>query len=210
MSGHSPRRAARPHESVVIASWLSKETQKSCLTHSRPGRKSSRSTSGHSSTRPWIVTALRHRTSDTRKECARSVVSRLRVRADFSFHAVLPRSVSSGWERPGLIPSNIPGHRRWTSPRHRSVLHWASPGCHQPARCKRMPCDSSMVGGGCAPEEHVPRAAARTAVACLRPTGGPTRSARHRARTDEDERLLTKRLHREAVNKACWRVETLP
>ena len=74
----------------------------------------------------------------------------------------------------------------------------ASPGCHQPGRCKRTPC-----GGGCAPGEHVPSAAAswrvRVTGGKLRPTDRAmaARSARTREEesrsTEEEERLLTKR-----------------
>ena len=39
----------------------------------------------------------------------------------------------------------------------------APPGCHQPGRCKRTVA-GAHGGGGCAPEEHVPRAAATWGV----------------------------------------------
>ena len=47
--------------------WLKRMPWRSRLTHYSPGRTSSPSVLIHSSKRPLIVTSLRHRTSDTRR-----------------------------------------------------------------------------------------------------------------------------------------------
>ena len=95
----------------------------------------------HSRTRPLIVTALRHRTSDTRRMCSLS-----RVMSAGDSKVFLPSGASTGalrFQRYGvfwLIPSNILGHKRRTSPRHcgmhhcRSVLQWQDMSGNQSRR----------------------------------------------------------------------------
>ena len=95
-------------------------TRRSRLTHHSPGRTSCPSAPSHSS-----------RTSVTRMVCSLS-----RVTSACDSKVFLPSGAARGalrFQRQGvfwLIPSNNPGHKRWTSPRHRgmphcrSVLHW--------------------------------------------------------------------------------------
>ena len=49
---------------------LRRMPRRSFFTHHSLGRTSSPSASRHSSTKPWIVTALKHRTSVTRMMCS--------------------------------------------------------------------------------------------------------------------------------------------
>ena len=53
---------------------LKRMPRRSCCTHLWQGHTSSPSASSHSCTKPWIVTALKHRTSVTRMMCSLSRV----------------------------------------------------------------------------------------------------------------------------------------
>ena len=71
------------------------------------------------------MTALRHKTSDTRRLCSLSRV----MSADQSRLFLPCGAVALRFQRYGvfwLIPSNIPGHKRRTSPRHRGMPHCRS------------------------------------------------------------------------------------
>ena len=102
----------------------------SCCPSARRARIASpRCCPGRTST----VSPLRHMTSVTRRMCSLS-----RVTSAGDSKVLLPSGAARGEQRFqrygvfGLIPSNIPGHRCWTSPRHRcvphrrSVLHWSN------------------------------------------------------------------------------------
>ena len=109
---------------------LKRMPRRSRLTQVAPGRTSP-SASSQSCTRLLVVTALRHRTSVTRRMC-----SLRRVVSAGDSKVFLPSGAARGafrfqWQRVfGLIPSNISGHSRWTSAKHcdmphrRSFLHW--------------------------------------------------------------------------------------
>ena len=103
---------------------LKRMPRKSRLTHSRPGRTSCPSASSLSSTKPWIVDPLRHKTSVTRMMCSLSCV----MSAGDSI-VFLPNGAVRGalrFQRFGvfwLVPSNIPKHKRWTSHKHRCMSH---------------------------------------------------------------------------------------
>ena len=194
--------------------------RRSRVTHSRPGRTSCPSASSQS-TRPWIVSPLRHRTSVTRTMCSLS-----RVMSAGDSEVFLPSGAARGelrFQRYGvfwLIPSNNPGHKRaldlvqaprsnmsrnqshtmgstWTLRRFAVLLLGSTSTNAVAARGVLTWAISSCVSGRSmvspAPGEHVPRAAAswRVRATALRPTDRAMAVCSVRTSSSEEESRST-------------------